>query len=544
MLEGGLEYRMAWGRTVEAAIFADFGRIWTEPGSGKVSRLEISPGVGIRYLSPAGPIRVDLGYRFRGIEPLQVVTTQIRPFVAGDDPADKISGMVGDQVEVIDYVATEELAVLDPRVLYGPQSGFSFSRFQLHLSIGQAVLVSKMGRRRAKKALKIAAGALITLALGAIAGVLILTSTRPGQAFVGWSKALRRIEGNLNGEITISGLRSAGLDRGVRLLGLRLVAPDGSLVLAVDSAEAEYSIREILSGDVALSGVTLWRPTLTVMKEAPDRPFNLVAFLGAGESPVPELGHEREPAEAATRFLLEDVEIQDGTIEVRYPLTAPPDPSSRLMTEPAPDGQGVRRVFGFHGINGRLDGVVAADPAEEGIRMNVTGLSFDGEVFEEPVQVQDFDGRVVWSGNRGLFRAETVSVLGGTASGSASVELGGGGALNFTVDAVVEGMDLPELQWLEPRLPEARASGRIAMEVGPGGLRAGWVRRDPGDRRWRNRGGRGAEPGRRWGFHPRRRDGGLFRGTRARRGGVHIDRTTRKRDGCQAVSIFPARWIP
>ena len=138
VLEGGLEYRMAWGRTVEAAIFADFGRIWTEPGSGKVSRLEISPGVGIRYLSPAGPIRVDLGYRFRGIEPLQVVTTQIRPFVAGDDPADKISGMVGDQVEVIDYVATEELAVLDPRVLYGPQSGFSFSRFQLHLSIGQA----------------------------------------------------------------------------------------------------------------------------------------------------------------------------------------------------------------------------------------------------------------------------------------------------------------------------------------------------------------------------------------------------------------------
>ena len=106
--------------------------------------------------------------------------------------------------------------------------------------------------------------------------------------------------------------------------------------------------------------------------------------------------------------------------------------------------------------------------------MNVTGLSFDGEVFEEPVQVQDFDGRVVWSGNRGLVRAETVSVLGGIASGSASVQLGGPGAPNFTVDAVVEGMDLPELRWLEPRLPDARAGGRIAMEIGSGGLRAGW----------------------------------------------------------------------
>ena len=138
VLEGGLEYRMALGRSVEAAIFTDFGRIWTEPGSGKVSGLEISPGFGIRYLSPAGPIRVDLGYRFRGIEPLQVVTTQIRAFEAGDDPADKISAMVGDKEEVIDYVVTEDLAVLDPRVLYGPRSGFSFNRFQIHLSIGQA----------------------------------------------------------------------------------------------------------------------------------------------------------------------------------------------------------------------------------------------------------------------------------------------------------------------------------------------------------------------------------------------------------------------
>ncbi len=91
----------------------------------------------MRYLSPVGPIRVDLGYRFRGIEPLQVVTTQIRAFEAGDDPADKI-GPIDGSGQPIDYVATEELAVLDPRVLYGPRQGFSIRRFQIHLSIGQA----------------------------------------------------------------------------------------------------------------------------------------------------------------------------------------------------------------------------------------------------------------------------------------------------------------------------------------------------------------------------------------------------------------------
>ena len=138
VLEGGVEYRMPLGRTLEAAVFTDFGRMWTDLESGHVSRLEITPGVGLRYLSPAGPIRVDVGYRFRGIEPLQVVTSQIRAFGAGDDPADRIRGVVDGRDEPIDYVVLEDLAVLDPRVLYGPRKGFSLSRFQLHLSIGQA----------------------------------------------------------------------------------------------------------------------------------------------------------------------------------------------------------------------------------------------------------------------------------------------------------------------------------------------------------------------------------------------------------------------
>jgi outer membrane protein assembly factor BamA len=146
VLEGGLEYRMTLGRTVEVAVFTDFGRIWTETGSTKVTALELTPGVGIRYLSPAGPIRVDLGYRFRGIVPLQVVTTRIRPFVAGDDPNTRISvtvkeGRRGEEKDVkktIDYVATNDLAVLNPLVFYGPDPGFSRRRFQLHISFGQA----------------------------------------------------------------------------------------------------------------------------------------------------------------------------------------------------------------------------------------------------------------------------------------------------------------------------------------------------------------------------------------------------------------------
>ena len=111
------------------------------------------------------------------------------------------------------------------------------------------------------------AGVVMTLGVGAIAGVVSLTLTSAGQAFL-MEQALRRIEGILNGEITVSGLRSPGLHRGVRLLGLRLAAPDGSSLLAVDSVDAEYSLRTILSDELAFAGVTLWRPRLTITKQA------------------------------------------------------------------------------------------------------------------------------------------------------------------------------------------------------------------------------------------------------------------------------------
>jgi outer membrane protein insertion porin family/translocation and assembly module TamA len=138
VLEGGIEYRVLLGPRLETAIFADFGRIWAERESTAVSRFEITPGVGIRYLSPVGPIRVDLGYQFRSAEKLQVITTQVRSFGLGDDPRDKISGIVDGQEQVIDFVRAKELALLDRRVSFGPSGGFSFRRLQLHLGIGQA----------------------------------------------------------------------------------------------------------------------------------------------------------------------------------------------------------------------------------------------------------------------------------------------------------------------------------------------------------------------------------------------------------------------
>jgi outer membrane protein assembly factor BamA len=79
----------------------------------------ITPGVGFRYRSPVGPIRIDLGYNPRQTEELTVVTT------------------------ARDSTGREQLVPLDVKRRYtngGQARGFwaLFNQMVLHLSIGQA----------------------------------------------------------------------------------------------------------------------------------------------------------------------------------------------------------------------------------------------------------------------------------------------------------------------------------------------------------------------------------------------------------------------
>ncbi len=138
-VEASLELRHQFADgLLGGAAFVDVGQVWPEDYD--LRDLQVSPGVGLRYNTRLGPVRVDVAYSFRGLEPLQVVTSQVRPFVAGTDvESDRIDiARPGETQEFIDWVVSEDLAVLGPRVLFGDDPGFSFRRFQLHFSIGQA----------------------------------------------------------------------------------------------------------------------------------------------------------------------------------------------------------------------------------------------------------------------------------------------------------------------------------------------------------------------------------------------------------------------
>jgi hypothetical protein len=121
VIEGSLEYRLPVTPNLVAAFFVDAARV-ADAGNdiGSANLSAVTPGFGVRYRSPIGPVRIDLGVRPRLVEDLPVVT----------------------QVETED--GQLQLVRLNQTMRYDPigsSGGFFhrlFSRLQLHLSIGEA----------------------------------------------------------------------------------------------------------------------------------------------------------------------------------------------------------------------------------------------------------------------------------------------------------------------------------------------------------------------------------------------------------------------
>ena len=119
LIEGSVEFRFPLFGPLIGATFVDGAYLAqnTSPGLPK-SKTAVTPGVGVRYLSPVGPVRIDVGLNPSASEKLPVVT---------EDVANGGRGLV----------------TLDTPRLYSPtlQSGglnSLLARLTLHLSIGEA----------------------------------------------------------------------------------------------------------------------------------------------------------------------------------------------------------------------------------------------------------------------------------------------------------------------------------------------------------------------------------------------------------------------
>ena len=120
LLEGSIEYRFPFlMKHLQAAVFVDAGYVGSGSSGLTKGKAAVTPGFGVRYLSPVGPIRVDLGFRPSVTDRLSVIT------------------------EVVDPDGTHRLVQLSEQRDYNPVEGGSgiskvLNHFALHLSIGQA----------------------------------------------------------------------------------------------------------------------------------------------------------------------------------------------------------------------------------------------------------------------------------------------------------------------------------------------------------------------------------------------------------------------
>lgn len=120
LLEGSVELRFPIANQWRGAAFVDFGQVWQRDatdGNGRpaLGDLVFTPGLGIRYSSPIGPIRVDVAYNTQGGELLPVITTRLDESGAN----------------------TTTLQPLSSKYSWNPRQGV-WDRLQLHFSIGQA----------------------------------------------------------------------------------------------------------------------------------------------------------------------------------------------------------------------------------------------------------------------------------------------------------------------------------------------------------------------------------------------------------------------
>ncbi|CAN5823541.1 hypothetical protein BH23GEM9_BH23GEM9_24590 [soil metagenome] len=132
-LEGNLEVRFPlWSDMLRGATFIDLGQVWRDAGDVRASQIRVTPGAGIRYFSPVGPVRIDVGYNPGGAERLTVITTEVcdaRLSPCGDVQPDVV-------YQAGDLENRRTLRAQAP-VAWQPYTSFT-RRLQFHFSIGQA----------------------------------------------------------------------------------------------------------------------------------------------------------------------------------------------------------------------------------------------------------------------------------------------------------------------------------------------------------------------------------------------------------------------
>lgn len=134
VIEASIEIRMPspiLTDKLRMAIFTDLGQVWSDRGQLNLGELVATPGFGVRYESPVGPIRMDLAYNAQGVQTLRVKTAGVQGCDEGTPGCTLVPGTEDH------YETTDQLIELVRPVALEPSDSI-WKRFRFHFSIGQA----------------------------------------------------------------------------------------------------------------------------------------------------------------------------------------------------------------------------------------------------------------------------------------------------------------------------------------------------------------------------------------------------------------------
>jgi len=279
----------------------------------------------------------------------------------------------------------------------------------------------------------IAGGVVAALVLTVAAAAVVVLTTAPGHALVrDW--ILRTLARSVDGRVRIGEI-SGALWRGAVARDVELAMRDGTSVLRIERMRVGYAISDLLRGRIVLSGITIARPTLTLVQDSTGR-WNIERLLRLTE---PDSG----PKGPRPLVVLRDLVLADGTIIVRP--WRPDRPVSWTMT----------------GVNLELDRLRASHPDSTAIEAAIRQAAL--RVDSPAVTLEDAAGTISLDGDSVRFRLDRVRLPDTRLSLAGRAAWGGE---HPVVDATVQArrFTFAAFRGLAPRFPR-EGGGHLTAEV-------------------------------------------------------------------------------
>ena len=297
---------------------------------------------------------------------------------------------------------------------------------------------------------------IVAIALMAV----FLVKAAPGHRFM-LRTAVTWLDRQLDGTLSVDGITSSSLLRGVTLQGVALTDPEGRPLLTADSVRVGYRVRGFLLGRGVLEPLEIWSPAFHLETPPGADRSNLARIFRLEPAPVDAVGRPEPSASPRFHLRLGRVRIHDGLLTV-----ATPGGATVVVQE----------------IHGRLDEAILMDPGSQGERVVIRDLSFraypmgipEADPSVDPLvlaglRVERFRGEIRRSGTRLDLVVDELALPGTRLDGRFGMDWGAE-ALQLAVDAEASSFQMEDFLWLDSRLP--RVQGRFLL-LGDGPLEAG-----------------------------------------------------------------------